>query len=1495
MKRVLSGILVFVLLFTLVPMSVFAATAVPGGYTKVDYIESDGTGYIDTEWSTAGVTSGWAYEIDFAPAAVKPSANGSMFGSWNSNTSINDGRAGLLSVRAKGTTRFGFGKTSAGSTASYVPCWNTTTDRQMARVEIDHTTNTYSVTKDGSAGGVTNATGSINGTTVSSITNYVFAGNNGAKAAELGAGKVYGLRIWENGTLVRDFVPCVESTGGTAGLYDLVNGKFHAAEGGIYGPAGAPQTTVTFTTPSDVTLTVQKGFADGGEEQTKTSAVTVGGITTHTYTLPTGPYRFIACGENSVAGSKIEKYYNWDKNFVVSYADVQNGGKTIDADPGLLAGTGWEQARTARDYYVRQFTDEVLNAEDNKVSDALKEKYAPVFTTPSFGADKARHEFTTQTEMEQFVASCDGENDDMYTYTLGKSGDGQNILAVLFTGTDIAGKTLYEAAEAVDANGKPTVQIQAQVHGDEQSGTEGALALIKMLSGEWGASVLGKVNVMILPRVNTDGTRDYKYRTSDKALNINRDYLLLSENETQLLVELYNVLRPEVVMDMHEHRPNTETLSGTIPDVLLALTDNLNVPAELSALSYEYMDNQFAKLKEDGLRPAWYRDGATDTSPVNAKEYYTLRGSIGFISETTGQRKGKQMWDRRVLTQCLSAKTVIDYTAANADTVVSAVAKVREDITKQGKNYDESSVIVLEHDNGTPITYKQPRFNMLDGTWSEGTTNIYRKDKATLTRPRPLYYVIPKDAAGASAAVATAEKHLITYEEISADEVMELRQYSGDGAAATLGTAQLYSFENGAYKFPVAQESGAVLVILMEPDVLDARKNASELHKASFVQQGVLDASDIYRCEADFVHALTYVPATAAKCDADGCTAHYICTCGKGFATEEHINPLEQDSWVIPMTGHDYEQQSDYSYVCANSCGEAAANFTEAVANCEGCGGKVTLSLRNSEQVNTLVVPANVSVDLNVSGLYVENGLTVNAGGKITNGDLSVSDDAAVSLGDNGGWVPVYSDTRGTVDTYTLYPIEAKTGANVTYLDNGTKYAFGYQFANPYGAAYDPYGESVAANADSDLKFGVELSIYDGATADYSFTSESVSKMAGIDASDADEFFKVNLTLTGELETLNSVVVRPIVKVKSLGFRYEGAASEDNGPEVDVATFNGVNYTNLEDAVAAAEAAGGLQDITLIGNVNYKRPATLKVNGQIRFVVSGTDITVSGPVTFDGQKKEAATQLFRCTNSGKLTLKNGVTFVDYRNTKTDDNDVRTYGAAVRVDASSELVMENVTVRDCSAGIRGVVYVTGTSDFTAKNCTFTGNTASTDYGGAIAVFTGDTITVEGCTFTDNKAQTYGGAIYVQNDITLNVKNSTFADNEALNNNLGAAIYAGKRVTCTLDGVTVTGSIGKGAAALGSIYIWGDSSNKSSYVIKGDNNIESISMQSASLPITVEGMVTGSIGVYMSASVFASCVTNATQVLSGENIADCYTVFTPTNSAYTFTSAGKLVEK
>ena len=50
---------------------------------------------------------------------------------------------------------------------------------------------------------------------------YVFANNQFGTAAAFSKTRCYGLKIWQDGSLVRDFKPCVH--GGRAGLYDAKN------------------------------------------------------------------------------------------------------------------------------------------------------------------------------------------------------------------------------------------------------------------------------------------------------------------------------------------------------------------------------------------------------------------------------------------------------------------------------------------------------------------------------------------------------------------------------------------------------------------------------------------------------------------------------------------------------------------------------------------------------------------------------------------------------------------------------------------------------------------------------------------------------------------------------------------------------------------------------------------------------------------------------------------------------------------------------------------------------------------------------------------------------------------------------------------------------------------------------------------------------------------------------------------------------------------------
>lgn len=86
---------------------------------------------------------------------------------------------------------------------------------------------------------------------------YLFTNNNGGTIDERCAfGKLYSFKIYENGTLQRDMIPCVRVTDGVVGLYDLVDGGFFTNEG--MGEFIAPNPIETYTLPYYINLYADK-------------------------------------------------------------------------------------------------------------------------------------------------------------------------------------------------------------------------------------------------------------------------------------------------------------------------------------------------------------------------------------------------------------------------------------------------------------------------------------------------------------------------------------------------------------------------------------------------------------------------------------------------------------------------------------------------------------------------------------------------------------------------------------------------------------------------------------------------------------------------------------------------------------------------------------------------------------------------------------------------------------------------------------------------------------------------------------------------------------------------------------------------------------------------------------------------------------------------------------------------------------------------------------
>lgn len=169
----------------------------PAGYTKLDFIESDGTTYIDTGFkpnnNTRVVFEGYN----------NSTSSGWIFGAWKA---ANDS---MFCASALNTYNVCYG----------AKIWKNAT-MPVGPISIDINKNAY--TYNGVSGTLSEQTFSCD------YPMYLFH-INAAGAVSTGSfnGRIYSVKIYDNGTLVRDFIPAMNASG-EAGLYDLKNDVWYA-------------------------------------------------------------------------------------------------------------------------------------------------------------------------------------------------------------------------------------------------------------------------------------------------------------------------------------------------------------------------------------------------------------------------------------------------------------------------------------------------------------------------------------------------------------------------------------------------------------------------------------------------------------------------------------------------------------------------------------------------------------------------------------------------------------------------------------------------------------------------------------------------------------------------------------------------------------------------------------------------------------------------------------------------------------------------------------------------------------------------------------------------------------------------------------------------------------------------------------------------------------------------------------------------------------------
>jgi Zinc carboxypeptidase len=222
---------------------------------------------------------------------------------------------------------------------------------------------------------------------------------------------------------------------------------------------------------------------------------------------------------------------------------------------------------------------------------------------------------------------------------IGSSAQGRAIESIIFS----------RRPEAGPNDARMTSLVIGSQHGfSEPAGGEALMVIAKQLVDGPLRPLLDEMDVVMIANANPDG-RDLRRRANANWVNINTDFVLLSQPESLALKNALARYRPEAVLDSHEsavYKRQTLAREGYLTD-FNAQFESANNPAVLDVIaSYAYgemLPEMVRRVTAGGLPAARYIGEITSTRQTITNGGLTLRnyrntgglgGAFSFLVET---------------------------------------------------------------------------------------------------------------------------------------------------------------------------------------------------------------------------------------------------------------------------------------------------------------------------------------------------------------------------------------------------------------------------------------------------------------------------------------------------------------------------------------------------------------------------------------------------------------------------------------------------------------------------------------------------------------------------------------------------------------------------------------------------------------------------------------------------------------------------------------------
>lgn len=416
----------------------------------------------------------------------------------------------------------------------------------------------------------------------------------------------------------------------------------------------------------------------------------------------------------------------------------------------------------------------------------------------------------------------------VYLETIGKSVEGRDIIAIHFSKSGLG----------VDET-KIKVLIHSQQHGNEQSGKEGALMLVKELVKAEYSYLFDRIDLVVVPQINPDGSEKNERRNAN-GMDLNRNHLIMTEPEVISLHKLFDKYLFEVTLDAHEYSPYGDTWMKAgyrkNSDLLLGINTNPQISPSIRNLQREkFWPFWFNNVRKQGVSAGMYSPGGPpeedyirySTFDINdGRQSFGIQNTFSFIQEgMNGEDNFAENLPHRAHSQFSGMISLLKFVYENGAEMKKIVKEEREKLVKNIGN--EFVALQLDHfPDGTCL--ELPVYSYTTKRDSVVTVKNFRPIvKATLSVQKPDGYLIPLSN---SKLVEWVKKHGFTITDPGDVNKLTLEQikllsvdsvnYEGDITAfpnVTVSPAgDNINLKNYLY-VPTSQLKGNLLVIALEP------------------------------------------------------------------------------------------------------------------------------------------------------------------------------------------------------------------------------------------------------------------------------------------------------------------------------------------------------------------------------------------------------------------------------------------------------------------------------------------------------------------------------------------------------------------------------------------------------------------------------------------------------------------------------------------------------